>query len=50
MQKYTTLDSKIEESKLRLNLVAYLAGLIKADGSFAIHNKDSKTKIYLPKD
>lgn len=26
MQKYTTLDSKIEESKLRLNLGAY--GLI----------------------
>jgi LAGLIDADG DNA endonuclease family protein len=43
MQKYTTLDSK--ESKLG----AYLAGLIEADGSFAIHDKDSKAKKYLPK-
>jgi LAGLIDADG endonuclease/Cytochrome C and Quinol oxidase polypeptide I len=49
MQKYTTLDSKIEESKLRLKLGAYLAGLIEADGSFAIHDKDSKAKGYLPK-
>jgi hypothetical protein len=54
MQKYTTLESKIEkskieESKLRLKLGAYLAGLIEADGSFAIHDKDSKAKRYLPK-
>src|SRR6266704_1646121 len=49
MQKYTTLDSKIEEPKLRLKLGAYLAGLIEADGSFAIHDKDSKAKKYLPK-
>lgn len=49
LQKYTTLDSKIEESKLRLKLGAYLAGLIEADGSFAIHDKDSKAKRYLPK-
>jgi hypothetical protein len=49
MQKYTTLDSKIEEPKLRLKLGAYLAGLIEADGSFAIHDKDSKAKRYLPK-
>jgi len=44
MQKYTTLDSE-----LRLNLGAYLAGLIEAEGSFAIHDKDSKAKRYLPK-
>jgi hypothetical protein len=49
MQKYTTLDSKNEEPKLRLKLGAYLAGLIEADGSFAIHDKDSKAKRYLPK-
>lgn len=49
LQKYTTLDSKIEELKLRLKLGAYLAGLIEADGSFAIHDKDSKAKRYLPK-
>ena len=54
IQKYTTLESKIdeskiEESKLRLKLGAYLAGLIEADGSFAIHDKDSKAKRYLPK-
>ncbi|OCL12076.1 hypothetical protein AOQ84DRAFT_395890 [Glonium stellatum] len=42
-------DSKIEEPKLRLKLGAYLAGLIEADGSFAIHDKDSKAKRYLPK-
>lgn len=48
MQKYTTLDSE-SESKLRLKLGAYLAGLIEADGSFAIHDKDSKAKRYLPK-
>lgn len=45
MQKYTPLDSK--EPKLKLG--AYLAGLIEADGSFAIHDKDSKAKKYLPK-
>jgi hypothetical protein len=54
MQKYTTLNSTIEESNieepnLRLKLGAYLAGLIEADGSFAIHDKYSKTKRYLPK-
>jgi LAGLIDADG endonuclease len=27
----------------------YLAGLIEADGSFAIHDKNSKAKRYLPK-
>lgn len=49
MQNYTTLDSKMENSNLRLKLGAYLAGLIEADGSFAIHDKDSKAKRYLPK-
>ena len=43
IKNYTT------ESKLRLKLGAYLAGLIEADGSFAIHDKDSKAKKYRPK-
>jgi hypothetical protein len=47
MKNYTTLD--LSQSKLKLNLGPYLAGLIEADGSFAIHNKDSKAKRYLPK-
>lgn len=37
------------ESELRSKIGSYLAGLIEADGSFAIHNKDSKSKIYRPK-
>jgi len=50
MQKYITLDSNIKyESNLRLKLGAYLAGLIEADGSFAIHDENSKAKRYLPK-
>uniref|UniRef100_UPI001D01224E hypothetical protein n=1 Tax=Coccidioides immitis TaxID=5501 RepID=UPI001D01224E len=48
IKKYTR-ESKIEESKLRLKLGAYLAGLIEANGSFAIHDKDSKAKKYRPK-
>ena len=42
------LHSKLQ-SELRFKLGAYLAGLIEADGSFAIHDKDSKAKKYLPK-
>lgn len=37
------------ESELRSKIGPYLAGLIEADGSFAIHDKDSKSKIYRPK-
>jgi len=44
IQKYT--ESKTEK---RLKIGAYLAGLIEADGSFAIHDKDSKAKKYSPK-
>jgi hypothetical protein len=39
----------IEFDKLRSILGAYLAGLIEADGSFAVYNKDSKAKRYRPK-
>jgi LAGLIDADG endonuclease len=45
-KNYITLES---ESELRLKLGAYLAGLIEADGSFAIYNKDSKAKKYTPR-
>jgi len=38
-----------KESELRSKLGAYLAGLIEANGSFAIHDKNSKAKKYLPK-
>jgi heme/copper-type cytochrome/quinol oxidase subunit 1 len=48
IKNYITLESE-SESKLRFKLGAYLAGLIEADGSFAIHNKDSKAKKYTPK-
>jgi hypothetical protein len=41
--------NSMPESNLKLNLGSYLAGLIEADGSFAIHDKDSKAKKYLPK-
>jgi hypothetical protein len=39
------------KSKLENNtkLGPYLAGLIEADGSFAIHDKNSKSNKYLPK-
>jgi LAGLIDADG endonuclease len=38
---------KFEESRLKIG--AYLAGLIEADGSFAIHDENSKAKKYRPK-
>lgn len=41
--------NSVPGSELRLKLGSYLAGLIEADGSFAIHDKDSKAKKYLPK-
>ena len=37
------------ESELRSKLGPYLAGLIEADGSIAVHNKDSNAKKYRPK-
>ena len=42
-------QNKKELESLRSKLGPYLAGLIEADGSFAIHDKDSKAKRYLPK-
>lgn len=37
------------ESELRSKLGPYLAGLIEADGSIAVHDKDSNAKKYRPK-
>jgi len=31
------------------NIVSYLAGLIKGDGHIAVHDKNSKSKVYRPK-
>src|SRR5438874_3891132 len=48
----TNTELKLIESKytqLRLYLGHYLAGLIEANGSFAIHDKNSKAKKYRPK-
>ena len=40
-------DESIEHTKSKIG--PYLAGLIEADGSIAVHNKDSKAKKYNPK-
>ena len=43
-------ESNVEkESELRSKLGAYLAGLIEADGTIAVHSKDSNAKKYRPK-
>ena len=48
--KSFSTKAKIDEhSSLRSNMGPYLAGLIEADGSIAVHNKDSKAKKYNPK-
>lgn len=52
IQNYATLELKENKNNkewLRLKLGSYLAGLIEADGSFAIHDENSKSKKYLPK-
>lgn len=50
IQKYSTLKLNAKfENELRSKLGPYLAGLIEAEGSFAVHDKDSKAKRYLPK-
>jgi len=38
-----------ELESLRSKWGPYLAGLVEADGSIAVHDKDSKAKRYLPK-
>ncbi len=53
IQTLTTLvssnDDKNNSNLLRSKLGPYLAGLIEADGSFAVHDKNSKAKKYAPK-
>ena len=53
IQTLTTLvssnDDKNNSNLLRSKLGPYLAGLIEADGSFAVHDKNSKAKKYTPK-
>ena len=46
---FSTKKQSIKESELRSKLGPYLAGLIEADGSFAVHNKQSNAKKYRPK-
>ena len=50
-KSYGNVNCSEVNSDLRANtrFASYLAGLIEADGSFAIHDKDSKAKRYLPK-
>jgi hypothetical protein len=38
-----------KESELRSKIGSYLVGLIEADRSFAIHDKDSNAKKFRPK-
>ena len=52
IQSFTTLVSSNDKNNLnslRNKLGPYLAGLIEADGSFAVHNKNSTAKKYAPK-
>lgn len=56
IKRYFSLERKLEkesniksESELRSKIGPYLAGLIEADGSIAVHDKNSKAKKYLPK-
>lgn len=52
IKNFTTLVSSNDKNNLnslRDNLGPYLAGLIEADGSFSIHDINSKAKKYSPK-
>jgi hypothetical protein len=56
LKRYFSLTKKLnlqlkttEETELNLKLGPYLAGLIESDGTIAVHNKDSNTKLYNPK-
>jgi hypothetical protein len=48
-RNFSTESNSRTESELRSKIGSYLAGLIEADGSFAVHNKDSNVKKYRPK-
>lgn len=50
IKRYLSTESNLRtDSELRSKIGSYLAGLIEADGSFAVHNKDSNAKKYRPK-
>ena len=54
IQTFKTLGSLNDKNSLNLlwlryKIGPYLAGLIEADGSFAVHDKNSKAKKYAPK-
>jgi hypothetical protein len=50
IKRYFSIESNVKtESELRSKIGPYLAGLIEADGSIAVHDKDSNAKKYRPK-
>lgn len=50
IKRYFGTESNIKtELELKSKIGPYLAGLIEADGSIAVHNKDSNAKKYHPK-
>ena len=50
IKRYFSIESNIKtESKLRSKIGPYLAGLIEADGSIAVHDKGSNAQKYRPK-
>jgi hypothetical protein len=48
LKRYYNMKS-VEDTNLRSKIGAYLAGLIEADGSIAVHDINSKAKRYCPK-
>ena len=46
---HTIVGNKEDLNELRSKIGAYLAGLIEADGSIAVHDINSKAKRYRPK-
>lgn len=50
IKRYFSVEKESnEEPELRSKLGPYLAGLIEADGSIAVHDRDSNAKKYRPK-
>jgi hypothetical protein len=48
-KRYISVKNDNNNVESKFNLGPYLAGLIEADGSFAIHDINSKAKPYNPK-
>ena len=50
IKRYFSIESNVKtELELKSKIGPYLAGLIEADGSIAVHSKDSNAKKYRPK-